>query len=156
MGVTGALMYKTISFRTTGFLRRSRNLGLSFIFMSYWWVPELVNPLLSRKWSFMGTMSSPGKSNTVSWGWLPTPFCTILCSLARSGPSACTHSELGITYLLHEIGGKALLVAIYYKSGLLMRVMVASQNVGSPFLCSPHLLSKLLPVGICIDWDVHA
>jgi hypothetical protein len=48
MAFSAALFYKTISFNTNGFLRRSRNMGISFFVMGYWFVPELFNPFLKK------------------------------------------------------------------------------------------------------------
>jgi hypothetical protein len=39
MAFSSALLYKTISINTTGLIRKSRNLGISFAFMGYWFVP---------------------------------------------------------------------------------------------------------------------
>lgn len=48
MAFTAALLYKTISFNTTGLFRKTRNLSISFLFMGYWFVPELFNPFLQK------------------------------------------------------------------------------------------------------------
>lgn len=48
MAFSSAVLYKVISLNTTGFLRKTRNLGLSFAFMGYWFVPELFNPFLRK------------------------------------------------------------------------------------------------------------
>ena len=48
MAFSSALMYKLISVNTVGLLRKTRNLGASFVFMGYWFVPELFNPFLRR------------------------------------------------------------------------------------------------------------
>jgi fructose-specific phosphotransferase system IIC component len=48
MAFSAALFYKTISFNTSGFLRKSRNMGISFFIMGYWFVPELFNPFLKK------------------------------------------------------------------------------------------------------------
>jgi fructose-specific phosphotransferase system IIC component len=48
MAFSAALFYKMISFNTNGFLRKSRNMGISFIVMGYWFVPELFNPFLKK------------------------------------------------------------------------------------------------------------
>jgi len=39
MAFSAAVLYKLVSINTTGLLRRTRNLGLSFAFMGYWFVP---------------------------------------------------------------------------------------------------------------------
>ena len=48
MAFTAAILYKTISVNTTGLFRKTRNLGISFAFMGYWFVPELFNPFLQK------------------------------------------------------------------------------------------------------------
>jgi len=48
MAFSSAVMYKLISVNTTGLLRKTRNLGVSFVFMGYWFAPELFNPFLRR------------------------------------------------------------------------------------------------------------
>jgi hypothetical protein len=48
MAFSSALMYKLISVNTVGLLRKTQNLGVSFVFMGYWFVPELFNPFLRR------------------------------------------------------------------------------------------------------------
>jgi hypothetical protein len=48
MAFSSAILYKVVSINTTGFLRKTRNLGLSFVFMGYWFVPELFNPFLRK------------------------------------------------------------------------------------------------------------
>jgi len=49
MAFSSAVFYKTISWNTTGLLRKSRNLGVSFVLMGYVFVPELFNPFLQRR-----------------------------------------------------------------------------------------------------------
>jgi len=39
MALSAAIFYRAISFNTSGFLRRSRNMGISFVLMGYWFVP---------------------------------------------------------------------------------------------------------------------
>lgn len=48
MAFSSAVLYKAISYNTTGILRKTRNLGISFAFMGYWFVPELFNPFLRK------------------------------------------------------------------------------------------------------------
>jgi hypothetical protein len=49
MTFSAALMYKLISIRRPlGPLRMSRNLGVSFVFMGYWFLPELFNPFIEK------------------------------------------------------------------------------------------------------------
>lgn len=48
MAVAGGLTYKLISFNTTSLIRRTRNLGASFIINGWLFVPELFNPYLGR------------------------------------------------------------------------------------------------------------
>jgi hypothetical protein len=48
MAFSAAVFYKAISFNTSGFLRKSRNMGISFAIMGYWFVPELFNPFLKK------------------------------------------------------------------------------------------------------------
>jgi len=48
MAFSSALIYKAVSYNTTGLLRKTRNLGLSFAFMGYWFVPELFNPFIKN------------------------------------------------------------------------------------------------------------
>lgn len=49
MAFSSAVFYKAISWNTTGLLRKSRNLGVSFVLMGYVFVPELFNPFLQRR-----------------------------------------------------------------------------------------------------------
>jgi hypothetical protein len=48
MAFSAAVLYKTISINTTGLLRKSRNLGISFLLTGYMFVPELFNPFLKK------------------------------------------------------------------------------------------------------------
>jgi len=49
MAFSSAVLYKTISWNTTGLLRKTRNLGVSFALMGYLFVPELFNPFLQKR-----------------------------------------------------------------------------------------------------------
>jgi hypothetical protein len=46
MALSTVFMYRLISIRTTSFLGRTRNLGISFALMGITFVPELFNPFL--------------------------------------------------------------------------------------------------------------
>jgi hypothetical protein len=48
MAFSSALLYKLVSYNTTGLLKKTRNLGISFAFMGYWFAPELFNPFLRK------------------------------------------------------------------------------------------------------------
>jgi hypothetical protein len=49
MAFSSAVFYKTLSWNTTGLLRKTRNLGISFVVMGYVFVPELFNPFLKKQ-----------------------------------------------------------------------------------------------------------
>lgn len=48
MAIAGGLTYKLISFNTSSLIRRTRNLGVSFVLSGWLFVPELFNPYLSK------------------------------------------------------------------------------------------------------------
>jgi hypothetical protein len=48
MAFSSAVLYKSISWNTVGLLRKSRNMGISFVLTGYWLVPELFNPFLKK------------------------------------------------------------------------------------------------------------
>jgi hypothetical protein len=49
MAVSTAFCYRIASFRTNSFLRRTRNLAVSFGLMGITFVPELFNPFLLKE-----------------------------------------------------------------------------------------------------------
>lgn len=49
MAIAGGLTYKLISFKTTSLIRRTRNLGVSFMLSGWMFVPELFNPYLAAR-----------------------------------------------------------------------------------------------------------
>jgi hypothetical protein len=48
MAIAGGLTYKLISLNNPSLIRRTRNLGVSFIVSGWLFVPELFNPYLGR------------------------------------------------------------------------------------------------------------
>jgi hypothetical protein len=48
MAIAGGLTYKLISYSNPSVIRRTRNLGVSFMLSGWLFVPELFNPYLSR------------------------------------------------------------------------------------------------------------
>ena len=49
MAIAGGLTYKLISLSNPSVLRRTRNLGVSFMLSGWLFVPELFNPYLREK-----------------------------------------------------------------------------------------------------------
>lgn len=49
MSVSAAFMYKLISFNTVGYVAKTRNLAASFLFMGYFFAPELFNPFINKE-----------------------------------------------------------------------------------------------------------
>lgn len=48
MAIAGGLTYKLISLNNPSIIRRTRNLGVSFMISGWLFVPELFNPYLNR------------------------------------------------------------------------------------------------------------
>ena len=49
MAIAGGLTYKLISVNNPSLIRRTRNLGVSFLVNGWLFVPELFNPYLAKK-----------------------------------------------------------------------------------------------------------
>ena len=49
MAIAGGLTYKLISFNNPSLIRRTRNLGVSFVLNGWLFVPELFNPYLLHR-----------------------------------------------------------------------------------------------------------